>query len=91
MKRSNKGAIPVLTVTLMLTCSGCSGVQYQAVETEIPLTLTAPCDMPELAGDTYGDIVRLAYRQRIALAECSARMQVIYSLTQENKDGKGKR
>lgn len=85
MKQLKREAIPVSIAVLMLTCSGCSGVQYQAVETEIPLTLTAPCDMPELAGDTYGDIIRLAYRQRIALAECSARMQVIYNLTKQEK------
>lgn len=49
---------------------------------DIPVVLTAPCDSPELSGETYGDIIRLAYQQRIALAECDARMTAIRNLTE---------
>ena len=69
-----------MTAGLMILClTSCAA---RSPRNDIPIILTAPCDSPELSGDTYGDIIRLAYRQRIALAECNARMTAIRNLTE---------
>ena len=81
MRKSEKAAILALTAGLMMPCLSSCATRYP--RNDIPITLTAPCDQPELSGETYGDIIRLAYRQRIALAECNARMTAIRNLTEE--------
>lgn len=69
-----------MTAGLMILClTSCAA---RLPRNDIPIILTAPCDSPELSGETYGDIIRLAYRQRIALAECNARMTAIRNLTE---------
>ena len=70
-------AIPVLT--LILTAAFISGCVTE-IRSEIPEVLAEPCPAPELTGDTYADVIRYAYRERIALAECSARMDTIRRL-----------
>lgn len=70
-------AIPVLT--LILTAGSISGCVTE-IRSEIPEVLAEPCPAPELTGDTYADVIRYAYRERIALAECSARMDTIRRL-----------
>ena len=80
MRKSRKAAILALTAGLMMQClTSCAA---RLPRNDIPIILTAPCDQPELSGETYGDIIRLAYRQRIALAECNARMTAIRNLTE---------
>lgn len=80
MTKSKNPAILALTAGLMILClTSCAA---RLPRNDIPIILTAPCDSPELSGDTYGDIIRLAYRQRIALAECNARMAAIRNLTE---------
>ena len=80
MRKSGKAAILALTAGLMILClTSCAA---RLPRNDIPIILTAPCDSPELSGETYGDIIRLAYRQRIALAECNARMAAIRNLTE---------
>lgn len=69
-----------MTAGLMIPCLSSCAARYP--RNDIPVILTAPCDSPELSGETYGDIIRLAYRQRIALAECNARMAAIRNLTE---------
>lgn len=82
MTKSKNPVILALTAGLMIPClSSCAA---RLPRNDIPIILTAPCDFPELSGDTYGDIIRLAYRQRIALAECNARMAAIRNLTEGN-------
>lgn len=69
-----------MTAGLMILClTSCAA---RLPRNDIPIILTAPCDSPELSGETYGDIIRLAYRQRIALEECNARMAAIRNLTE---------
>lgn len=80
MTKSKNPAILALTAGLMILClTSCAA---RLPRNDIPIILTAPCDSPELSGETYGDIIRLAYRQRIALAECNARMAAIRNLTE---------
>lgn len=80
MTKSKNPATLALTAGLMMEClTSCAA---RLPRNDIPIILTAPCDSPELSGDTYGDIIRLAYRQRIALAECNARMAAIRNLTE---------
>jgi hypothetical protein len=54
------------------------------VKQNIPQELLQ-CDRVPLDGDTYADVVRMAYRQKIALLECSERMQAIKAITTEKK------
>ena len=75
--------ITALMLPLALTCSTSCVTRYQYIKQQIPAQLLEPCDMPELNGDTYGDVVRLAYRQRVSLAECSARLTSIEALTKQ--------
>lgn len=81
MRKSEKAAILALTAGLMMECLTSCAARLPR-RNDIPIILTAPCDSPELSGSTYGDIIRLAYRQRIALAECNARMAAIRNLTE---------
>ena len=81
MRKSEKAAILALTAGLMILCLTSCAARLPR-RNDIPIILTAPCDSPELSGDTYGDIIRLAYRQRIALEECNARMAAIRNLTE---------
>ena len=86
MRKSKKAAILVLTAGLMMPClTSCAA---RLPRNDVPITLTAPCEQPELSGETYGDIIRLAYRQRIALAECTARMEAIRNITDTDQESK---
>lgn len=86
MSRLRLQATLALTAVLTVPCLTSCGTEYRVIRNDIPLVLTVPCDQPELSGETYGDIIRLAYRQRVALAECSARMEAIRNITdQESK------
>ena len=81
MRKSKKATILALAAALTILCLTSCGTEYRIIRNDIPLILTAPCGQPELSGETYGDIIRLAYRQRIALAECTARMEAIRNIT----------
>ena len=85
MRKSRKAAILALTAGLMMPCLTSCGSSCRIIQNDIPITLTAPCEQPELPGETYGDIIRLAYRQRIALAECAARMEAIRNITEDSR------
>ena len=76
----------VLVLLLAMTCltSCATRPQYIYVKQSIPQELLH-CDMIPLEGDTYADVVRMAYRQKIALLECSERMQAIKAITSEKK------
>ena len=87
MRKSEKAAILALTAGLMILCLTSCAARLPR-RNDIPIILTAPCDSPELSGDTYGDIIRLAYRQRIALAECNARMEAIRNITDTDQESK---
>ena len=88
MRKSGKAAILALTAGLMILCLTSCGSSCRIIRNDIPVTLTAPCEKPELPGETYGDIIRLAYRQRIALAECDARMEAIRHITDQQEDSR---
>lgn len=76
----------VLVLLLAMTCltSCATRSQYIYVKQTIPQELLQ-CDRIPLEGDTYADVVRMAYRQKIALLECSERMQAIKAITSEKK------
>ena len=76
----------VLVLLLAMTCltSCATRPQYIYVKQNIPQELLQ-CDRIHLDGDTYADVVRMAYRQKIALLECSERMQAIKAITSEKK------
>ena len=88
MKLSKNPATLALAAALMMLCLTSCGSSCRIIRNDIPITLTAPCEQPELPGDTYGDIIRLAYRQRIALAECDARMEAIRRITDQQEDSR---
>nr|DAH28835.1 MAG TPA: hypothetical protein [Caudoviricetes sp.] len=69
-------------MTCLTSCA--TRPQYIYVKQSIPQELLQ-CDRIHLEGDTYADVVRMAYRQKIALLECSERMQAIKAITSEKK------
>lgn len=71
--------MPLLALMCLTSCA----TRYEYIKQQIPAALLAPCEQPELNGSTYGDVVRLAYRQRVALAECSARITTIEALVKD--------
>lgn len=88
MKLSKNPATLALAAALMMPCLTSCGSSCRIIRNDIPITLTAPCEQPELSGETYGDIIRLAYRQRIALAECDARMEAIRHIADQQEDSR---
>ena len=88
MTLSKNPATLALAAALMMLCLTSCGSSCRIIRNDIPITLTAPCEKPELPGETYGDIIRLAYRQRIALAECDARMEAIRHITDQQEDSR---
>lgn len=52
------------------------------ISNRIPEGLLVPCEAPELNGETYADIIRLAHRQKTALAECDARIEAIRNISE---------
>lgn len=74
----------VLSLAMISLISCASTPQFVYVKQNIPQELLQ-CDMISLEGDTYADVVRMAYRQKIALLECSERMQAIKAITSEKK------
>lgn len=73
----------VLLATLLLTSCAVhqeeSTVQrsYVPVRSVVPTTLTVPCKVETLKGNTIGDLVRHIVDLRGSLDECSERMLVI--------------
>ena len=74
----------VLSLAMISLISCASTPQFVYVKQTIPQELLQ-CDRIHLEGDTYADVVRMAYRQKIALLECSERMQAIKAITSEKK------
>lgn len=68
--------IPLL---IMTSCSGCAR-EYIYIKQDIPALLLEPCDSPELMGDTYADVIQLAYNQKLALQECNVKIETIKDL-----------
>ena len=79
MRRSDKqhsGTTACSAALILLSLTGCAA----PVSSAIPRALTEPCAQPELTGETYADVIRLAFRQRQALAECNERLETIRRL-----------
>lgn len=79
MRRSEKqhsGTTACSAALILVFLSGCAA----PISNTIPRALTEPCAQPELNGNTYADVIRLAYRQRQALTECSERLETIRQL-----------
>ena len=74
----------VLSLAMISLISCANAPQFVYVKQNIPQELLQ-CDMIPLEGDTYADVVRMAYRQKIALLECSERMQAIKAITSGKK------
>ena len=84
MRRSDKqpsGTTACSAALILLSLTGCAAPASNA----IPRALTEPCAQPELNGDTYADIIRLAARQRDALEECSERLRSIRTINEDIK------
>lgn len=80
MRRSDKqhsGTTACSAALILLSLTGCAAPVNSAA---IPRALTEPCAQPELTGETYADVIRLAFRQRQALAECNERLETIRRL-----------
>lgn len=86
MKHSTRVTInaALLSLAMISLISCASAPQFVYVKQTIPQELLQ-CDRIPLEGDTYADVVRMAYRQKIALLECSERMQAIKAITSEKK------
>lgn len=86
MKHSTRVMINALMLSLatVLLISCANPPQFVYVKQNIPQELLQ-CDRIHLEGDTYADVVRMAYRQKIALLECSERMQAIKAITNIKK------
>ena len=65
----------MLTSAYLMACSTPSAVVV------IDPRLTAPCDRPELRGDTYRDGIVLAVERGEALTDCADRVDAIRGLT----------
>lgn len=79
MRRSEKqhsGTTVCSAALILLSLTGCAA----PVINTIPRALTEPCAQPELTGGTYADVIRLAFRQKQALTECSERLETIRKL-----------
>lgn len=70
----------MLTALLLTSCA--SRVE---ISNRLPEGLLVPCEAPELNGETYADIIRLAARQRDALEECSERLRSIRTINEDIK------
>lgn len=70
-----------MLIALLLT-SCASRVE---ISNRLPEGLLVPCEAPELNGETYADIIRLAARQRDTLAECNERLRTIKKLNEDIK------
>lgn len=70
----------MLTALLLTSCA--SRVE---ISNRLPEGLLVPCESPELNGETYADIIRLAARQRDALEECSERLRSIRTINEDIK------
>lgn len=71
-----------MLIALLLT-SCASRVE---ISNRLPEGLLVPCEAPELNGETYADIIRLAARQRDALAECNERLRSIRTINEDIKE-----
>ena len=65
-----------ILLLIVASCSGCAR-EYVYIKQDIPALLLEPCDVPELMGDTYADVIQLAYNQKIALQECNIKIETI--------------
>lgn len=63
---------PLAALTLLLS-TACSTVSV----IEIDPRLTAPCEPPELRGNTWRDVGILAVEQRAVIDDCDQRMRAI--------------
>lgn len=70
-----------MLIALLLT-SCASRVE---ISNRLPEGLLVPCEAPELNGETYADIIRLAARQRDALEECNERLRSIRTINEDIK------
>lgn len=72
-------------MTFLTSCA--SPPDYVYVKQKIPEELLQ-CERIKLEGDTYADVIRFAYREKIALIECSERMNAIKAISQEDLNKK---
>ena len=76
--------ILALAVVSALPCLSSCATRWEYVRPPVPSALLEPCQSPELTGDTWADVARLALRQGQALAECSARIQAIRGIVRDD-------
>lgn len=70
-----------MLLSVMISLTSCETSYYRT--SPVPEYLLVPCEVPELAGDTYGDVIKLAYRQKVSLMECNTRLEVVSSIVKE--------
>ena len=72
-----------MLLSVMISLTSC-GTSYHRIS-PVPEYLLVPCEIPELAGNTYGDIIKLAYRQKVSLIECNTRLDAVSSILRSYK------
>ena len=68
-------------MSILLFLTSCASPRLPT--NHVPAAMLEPCGAPDLNGDTYADIIRLAARQREALAECNERLKAIKRLNED--------
>ena len=80
--------IVILLSSMIAFLTSCASPPfYVYVKQKIPDELLQ-CERIKLEGDTYADVIRFAYREKIALIECSERMNAIKAINQEDLNKK---
>lgn len=70
-----------MLLSVMIFLTSCE-TSYHRIS-PVPEYLLVPCEIPELAGNTYGDIIKLAYRQKVSLIECNTRLEAVSGIIKE--------
>lgn len=70
-----------MLLSVMISLTSCGTSYYRT--SPVPEYLLVPCEVPELAGDTYGDVIKLAYRQKVSLMECNTRLEAVSGIVKE--------
>ena len=71
----------LILLSVMISLTSCETSYYRT--SPVPEYLLVPCEIPELAGNTYGDVIKLAYRQKVSLIECNTRLDAVASIVKE--------
>ena len=71
----------LMLLSVMIFLTSCK-TSYHRIS-PVPEYLLVPCEIPELVGNTYGDVIKLAYRQKVSLIECNIRLEAVSGIVKE--------